>query len=102
MARWSVSQPRGIGERDQPRCTDARRKLSISGCRVLEIQNVHQYEDSRTMRQGRRATNGKQQSVPSGREALVAMVQPADLRYGDDTAAPRWLDGTRVRTILLE
>jgi hypothetical protein len=40
--------------------------------------------------------------VPSGREALVAMVQPADLRYGDDAAAPRWLDGTRVRTILVE
>jgi hypothetical protein len=25
--------------------------------------------------------------VPSGREALVAMVQPADLRDGDDAAA---------------
>ena len=38
----------------------------------------------------------------SGREALVAMVQPADLRYGDDAAAPRWLDEARVRTILVE
>jgi hypothetical protein len=41
-------------------------------------------------------TNGKQELVPSGREALVAMMQPADLRYGDDSAVPRWLDGTRV------
>jgi hypothetical protein len=40
--------------------------------------------------------------VLSGREALVAMVQPADLRDGDDSAVPQWLDGTRVRTILAE
>ena len=40
--------------------------------------------------------------MPSGREALVAMVQSTDLRDGDDSAAPRWLDGTRVRTILVE
>ncbi len=40
--------------------------------------------------------------MPLGREALVAMEQPADLRDGDDAAARRWLDGTRVRTILVE
>ena len=40
--------------------------------------------------------------MPSGREALVAMVQPPDLRYDDDSAAPQWLDGTRVRTVLVE
>ena len=40
--------------------------------------------------------------MASGREALVAMMQPVDLRYGDDAAAPQWLDGTRVRTILVE
>ncbi len=33
---------------------------------------------------GRGATNGKQEWMSSGREALVAMVQPADLRDGDD------------------
>lgn len=33
--------------------------------------------------------------MQSGGEALVAMVQPTDLRDRDDAAAPCWLDGTR-------
>ena len=40
--------------------------------------------------------------MPLSREALVAMEQPADLGDGDDAAGRRWLDGTRVRTILVE
>jgi hypothetical protein len=38
----------------------------------------------------------------SRREALVAMVQPADLRDRDDSAGPRRLDGARVRAVLVE
>lgn len=40
--------------------------------------------------------------VPSSREAFVAMVQPADLRDGDDSAVLPRLYGTRVRTVLVE
>ena len=38
----------------------------------------------------------------SGREALIAVVQPTDLRDGDHFATPGRLDRTRVRTILVE
>jgi len=38
----------------------------------------------------------------SGGEAFVAMMQPADLRDGDDSSDPRWLDRTWVRAILVE
>ena len=38
----------------------------------------------------------------SRREALIAVVQTTHLRDGDDLAAARRLDRTRVRTILVE
>ena len=77
-------------------------KQSISGCRAIEIQRSINRRIRGRCADLRRATIGKQHSMLSGSEALVAMVQPADLQYANDTTAPRWLDGTRVGAILLE
>jgi hypothetical protein len=38
----------------------------------------------------------------SGGETLVAMMQAADLRDGDDSSDSAWLDRARVRAILVE
>ena len=48
------------------------------------------------------ATEINGQCDESRREALVAMMQPTDLRDGDDSAVPRRLDRTRMRTVLVE
>ncbi|MGH2361424.1 MAG: hypothetical protein ACRDGM_12895 [bacterium] len=48
------------------------------------------------------ATDFNSRYDESRREAFVAMVQPTDLRDGDDTAAARRLDWTRVRTIIIK
>jgi hypothetical protein len=51
----------------------------------------------------RRTTIGEQGiRGQSSRETFVATVHPADLRDGDGSAVPRRLNGTRVRTILVE
>jgi hypothetical protein len=89
-------------ESDQPRRTDAGRKRYHKRLSPYPDLNAIKYEDSQTVWYRRCATNGKQYLMPSGCEALVAVVQPADVRDGDDAAARRWLDGTRVRTILVE
>ena len=38
----------------------------------------------------------------SGGELFVAMMQAADLPDSDDSSDPAWLDGARVRAILVE
>src|SRR5271166_3649324 len=38
----------------------------------------------------------------SGGQAFVAMMQATDLRYGDDSAEPGWLDRARDGAIFIE
>ena len=48
------------------------------------------------------ATEVNGQCDESRREAFVAVMQTGDLRKSDNAAAPRRLDGARVRAIVVE
>jgi hypothetical protein len=97
---WNKGGSQGATSCDEP--------TLAAGCNIKQLSgdpdpNAINTRIHRRCGAGLRGTNGPSSSwLPSGREALVAMVQPADLRYGDDSPARRWLDGTRVRTVLIE
>jgi hypothetical protein len=66
---------------------------------MMEQASIKNYvDDAATVA----ATEINGQCDELGREALVAMMQPADLRDGDDSAVPRRLDRVRVRAVLVE
>ena len=48
----------------------------------------------------RRSVSGRW--YESGSESFVAMMQTTDLRDGHDASYPAWLDGSRVRAILVD
>ena len=66
----------------------------------IEEPRIQRFSDDAYWRRPRNTNDQKRDE--SGGETFVAMMQATDLRHGDDSSGPGWLDRARDRAIFIE